>query len=344
MVEVSFESLIDNCPSDEIIGNNLIRAYSKINNPNYKKIICSISGGADSDIVLDICAKCDIHKKIDYVWFDTGLEYQATKDHLRFLEQKYNIKIEPYKAIKPIPVTCKSYGQPFISKRVSDNMKRLQQHKFKWEDKPYEDLLREYCVWNDNKQDWRGCKGALRWWCNEWGTGSQMNISNNKWLREFLIQYPPDDFGIKISDVCCKYAKKDVVHKAIKSGGYDLNINGIRKAEGGQRSTTYKNCFDKNIGECDVYRPIFWYKNGTKEVYEQNYDVIHSQCYTEYGLKRTGCAGCPFGRDFEFELEVIKKHEPKLFSAVNSIFGKSYEYTRKYREFRKQMNNDAKKK
>ena len=56
-----------------------------------------------------------------------------------------------------------------------------------------------------------------------------------------------------------------------------------------------------------------------------------------YGLKRTGCAGCPFGRDFEFELQVIEKYEPKLFKAVNNIFGQSYEYTRAYRSFCEEM-------
>ena len=63
-----------------------------------------------------------------------------------------------------------------------------------------------------------------------------------------------------------------------------------------------------------------------------------------YGLSRTGCAGCPFGRDFEFELEVIKHYEPKLYKAVNYIFGDSYEYTRKYREFRKKMEENNTKK
>lgn len=66
---------------------------------------------------------------------------------------------------------------------------------------------------------------------------------------------------------------------------------------------------------------------------KMHFDIQHSRCYSEYGLKRTDCAGCPFGRDFEFELEVIKKYEPKLYKAVNKIFGDSYEYTRKYKEF-----------
>ena len=66
------------------------------------------------------------------------------------------------------------------------------------------------------------------------------------------------------------------------------------------------------------------------------FPIENSKCYTNYGLKRTGCAGCPFGRDFEKELEIIERYEPKLFKAVNNIFGDSYEYTRQYKEFRKQ--------
>lgn len=53
--------------------------------------------------------------------------------------------------------------------------------------------------------------------------------------------------------------------------------------------------------------------------------------------KRTGCAGCPFGKDFENELKIIEEYEPKLYKAVNNIFGESYEYTRKFLEFRKEL-------
>ena len=77
--EKTLDSLLQDCPKDSIIGDNLIRAWAKINSPLYSKIVCTISGGADSDIVLDICTKCDKDNKIDYVWFDTGLEYQAPK-------------------------------------------------------------------------------------------------------------------------------------------------------------------------------------------------------------------------------------------------------------------------
>lgn len=322
----NIEELLQDCPDNSVIAENLIIAWSKINSNKYQRIKCSISGGADSDIMLDIIWRCDKDNKVDYVWFDTGLEYQATKEHLKYLEEKYNIIIQPYKAIKPIPFTCHKYGQPFLNKRVSDYMERLQKHNFQWEDEDFEILIRKYPK----------CKTALKWWCNLHDSNS-FNISRNKYLKEFIIKNPPN---FNISYKCCKYAKKDVGKKLMKEKHYDLDITGVRKAEGGTRATVYKSCFDENDGGYDNYRPLFWYKNLDKEDYEVVYGIEHSRCYTQYGLKRTGCAGCPFGRDFEYELEVIKEYEPKLYKAVNKIFADSYEYTRKYREFYKERDKE----
>lgn len=333
----SLEELIKTCPKNQTIGVNLIRAWAKINSDKYKKIVCSISGGSDSDVMLDICWRCDKDNKIDYVWFDTGLEYQATKDHLNFLEKKYGIKIIHYKALKPIPTSCRSNGQPFISKYVSECLGRLQKYGFKFEDEPLDVLLERYCIFTNG--EYRGCKSALMWWCNANGEKSRFNINCNKWLKEFMIENPP---SFKISNKCCKYAKKDVAHKLIKELNYDLNIVGVRKSEGGARATAYKNCFDESGDTFDNYRPLFWYKDSDKEEYCRHYKISHSKCYTEYGLIRTGCAGCSFGRDFEEELKVIQKHEPKLYKAVNNIFRDSYIYTRKYRDFCKKKREENK--
>lgn len=329
--------LLGNCPKNETIGDNLVKAWSKINNDLYHTIACSISGGSDSDIMLDICWRCDKDNKIKFLWFDTGLEYEATKEHLKVLEDKYNIEIVRLKAKKPIPVSCKEYGQPFLSKRVSNYIHRLQLHNFEWEDKPLDVLLNKYCTWSEKKQSWVGCKCALEWWCNVYGDNSRFNIARNKWLKEFLLENPPK---FKISDSCCQYAKKNVAKNYLKNSAVDLNITGVRKAEGGNRASAYKNCFDTNENGFDNYRPLFWYTNNDKRCYEETYGIKHSKCYTEYGLKRTGCAGCPFGRDFEYELEMIKKYEPKLYKAVNNIFGDSYEYTRQYRDFCEKKNEE----
>lgn len=351
----SIEELLENCPRNQVIGDNLIRAWAKINSPRYRKIVCSISGGSDSDIMLDIVWRCDKDNKVEYVWFDTGLEYEATKLHLKYLENKYNIRIKSYKAIKSIPTSCRIYGQPFMSKHVSEMISRLQRHDFEWENDSYERLLDKYCI-TLSKEDaiqngklkngianlygkyYSGCVVALAWWCNE-NKSIKFCIDYNKWLKEFIIKNPPK---FKISNRCCQYAKKSIIHSLIKENSYDLNIMGVRRAEGGTRAMAYKNCFDESGDKYDNYRPIFWYNDSDKTEYENAYDIVHSRCYTGYGLMRTGCSGCPYGRDFEYELQVIEKFEQKLFKAVNNIFGDSYEYTRQYREYQRKMNDKKK--
>lgn len=322
------EDAIKQCPKNDVIIDNMIKAWTYINDDKYKKIVCSVSGGSDSDVMLDICWRCDKSNKVEYVWFDTGLEYNATKEHLKFLEKKYDIKITACKPIVSIPTSCRQFGQPFMSKRVSEYMERLQRHGFKWEDEDFDVLYARYPK----------CKSALEWWCNKRPCVA-FNIKYNKWLKEFIIANPPDFY---ISNKCCNYAKKKVAIQLIKNNNYDLNIVGVRRAEGGFRQTVYKNCFDNNDNGTDNYRPLFWYSDNDKCEYEKHFGVVHSECYSKYGLKRTGCVGCPYGRDFENELEVINKHEPRLSVAVNNIFGSAYEYTRKYREFCKEKNNATK--
>ena len=79
---------------DLMVVDSFVKANSVINNPSYERIFCSISGGADSDVMLDLIHKVDKDKKVKYVWFDTGLEYQATKDHIKYLEKKYGVESE----------------------------------------------------------------------------------------------------------------------------------------------------------------------------------------------------------------------------------------------------------
>ena len=117
--------------------------------------------------------------------------------------------------------------------------------------------------------------------------------------------------------------------------------NHIHKAEGRGRAVEYKNCFASELKykTTNQYRPIFWFTNADRKEYEELFNIEHSRCYTEYGFKRTGCACCPYGKDFDDELKVLEQHEPNLCKAVKNIFHDSYEYTRQYREFRKEMEN-----
>lgn len=285
--------------------------------------LCSVSGGSDSDIMIHLLETIRNGRSVQYLFFDTGIEYRATHLHLDALEDFYNIKIERLKAKVPVPVGCAKYGQPFLSKRVSEYIYRLQRHGFQWEDEPFNVLYERYPK----------CKMALSWWCNEWGGKSRFNINKDKYLKEFIIASPPT---FKISQRCCNGAKKQTSNVGDNLFNPDLKIIGIRQAEGGARSTAYHNCGFENYrypGAID-YRPLFFWSDAEKERYKRHYHIGYSDAYENYGLKRTGCAGCPFGSKFENELEVIQKYEPHLYKAVNNIFGDSYEYTRRYREFK----------
>ena len=296
----------------------------------FKKIAVSISGGSDSDLVIQMIEDNKIKgNEIHYIFCNTGLEYVATKNHLKYLEKKYNVTIEELKPKEPIPLAVKNHGVPFISKHVSDMISRLQRHNFKWEDKPFDVLYKEYPK----------CKCALMWWCNKHPDNSMFNIKRNKYLKEFLISNPPK---FNISEKCCFYNKKDVVHRYLKDNEINLDVTGLRKAEGGKRSANRNSCFDLKHNGVFSLKHMFWFKENDKREYEEIKQRTHSVCYIEYGLKRTGCAGCPFGLNWKEELKILEKNEPKLYKAVIFVFKDSYKYMLEYEAFRKDKINNIK--
>lgn len=317
-----------------IVFDSFIKADSVLK--KHEKISVSISGGADSDLVLDLIEKVRGNQDIRYVFFDTGAELRATKEHLNYLEEKYGIHIERERAVKPIPLCLKQYGQPFLDKYVSDMIDRLQRNGFQWEDEPLEVLLERY----------PRAKEGVRWWCdNKWKPDdprkvqkSMFNISRHPFLKDFLMLNPPP---FKISADCCTWAKKKTSKRFNKESGCTLTILGIRKAEGGIRSAT-KSCYDNHENGMSKYRPLFWYCNEDKEYYEEHFGITHSDCYTKYGMKRTGCVGCPYSRELESDLKAIELYEPNLYKACTTMFKESYEYTRKWKEYQR-LRRDAKK-
>lgn len=107
---MTFDDLLIKARGNMTIFDSIAKAHHVL--ITHDNIAVSISGGSDSDVVLDLIWNVNqiTQKNIHFVWFDTGLEYQATKDHLLFLENKYGIKIEREKAIQPIPFTAMKMG------------------------------------------------------------------------------------------------------------------------------------------------------------------------------------------------------------------------------------------
>lgn len=60
------------------------------------------------------------------------------------------------------------------------------------------------------------------------------------------------------------------------------------------------------------------------------------------GLNVQGVLVALLGKKYEDELKAANIFETELYKAVNNIFGESYEYTRRYREFYEQKEEELK--
>lgn len=323
MLEQSLSDVLSRFPKNQAIQEMVFKTLDHIENEAMRdgKIMVSISGGSDSDIMMDLFERIGYPAGlVVYVWFDTGLEYEATKRHLRELEEKYSIEIRRFRPEMTVAQAVKKHGVPFLSKQDSMYIGRLQQHGFTWEDTNLGQSIASF----------GSCVSALKWWYNDWGPGHH-SVGRQLGLKECLMTYKPP----KISDKCCDYAKKKTAKRAIKEIGATLNVIGVRRAENGIRSVAYNTCFseatDTRIAQ---FRPLFYMTDKDKAEYKAFCGVTYSDCYEVWGFKRTGCVCCSFGSKFEEDLETVKKYEPKLYAAACKIFRPSYEYTRRYRKFK----------
>lgn len=299
------------------ISNAWAKAWDVLG--RYEKPLVSVSGGSDSDIVVDMIHRLDERGCVRYGWHNTGMELDATKRHLRFLEEKYGITIEDLPIVHPISYTVKNYGQPFLSKYVSYCIHSLQTHGYDFRgDSTYEHDIQEFY----------GCKDGLDWWYNR-HMRHIWNVSNYRYLRDFLVMYPPE---FLISDKCCHYSKKLPADRLQHAGNVDIVILGLRSSEGGMRKVM-QNCLMYSKRRGTRFLPILHFNTHDKEVYKDLYGVVNSDAYTVYQFKRTGCSGCPYNPNLFQELETLRRYEPRLAKVAEAIFAPSYEYTKLYMQF-----------
>lgn len=304
--------------------------------------ICSYSGGADSDILIDVIERArNIFglPPVKYVFFNTGLEMKATKDHVKATAEKYGVEIETVRPKTNIVMASRKYGIPFVSKIMSAGLSEWQK-----KDVPLS-VAQEY----DQAEDKEAKRAELRerypkresvlnflCCCNSKGEprpNIQLVINSSKYMRDFIGEYPPD---FKISADCCTYCKKNVAHQIQK--GFDMVITGERRDEGGMRSVPRKDntslCFTETSSGQYRLRPLYYVSDADKAWYKEYYGLRYSDAYEVYGLTRTGCCGCPISYKAIADLELIRPYEPNLVKAAWNIFGESYEYRQKYNAYK----------
>ena len=313
----------------------------------HPKVICSYSGGADSDILLDLIERTrkifPSLPPVKYVFFNTGLEMKATKDHVREVAEKYGVEIETVRPKVGIVQAVRKHGVPFVSKIMSGGLSE-------WQKKgvplsiadEYEEAEDKAAKRQELKERFPKCQSVINFLCccnsaGEPRPNIQLVINSSKYMRDFISEYPPD---FQISAKCCDYCKKQPAHRVQKD--YEMVITGERRDEGGMRSVprseqwneTNTMCFAQTSSGQYRLRPLYYVSDSDKQWYKEHYGIRYSDAYEVYGLTRTGCCGCPISYKAIEDLEKIRPHEPNVVKAAWNIFGKSYLYRQKYNEYK----------
>lgn len=309
----------------------------------HPKAICSYSGGSDSDIMIDLIETArkiaPSLPQIDYVFFNTGLEMKAIKDHVKATEEKYGVKIREVKPKVNIVQAVRKHGVPFVSKIMSAGLEGWQKKEIPLS------IAEEYARAEDKAAKRRElsrrypkCESIINFLCccnseGEPRPNIQLVINSSKYMLDFIGEYPPN---FQISAQCCDYCKKQVAHNAQKD--YEMIITGERRDEGGMRSVPRKDnttlCFTETSSGQYRLRPLYYVSDKDKEWYKERFGIKYSDAYEVYGLTRTGCCGCPISYKAVDDLESIRPYEPNVVKAAWNIFGKSYEYRKKYNAYK----------
>lgn len=310
----------------------------------HPKAICSYSGGSDSDIMIDLIERTrkmiPSLQPVKYVFFNTGLEMKATKDHVKMTAEKYGVEIEEVRPEIGIVQAARRYGIPFVSKIMSAGLSEWQKKNVPLSiSDEYNSAEDKAAKREELRQRYPKCESVINFicCCNSAGEprpNIQLVINSSRYMLDFIKETPPD---FQISAKCCDYCKKQVAHKAQRD--YELIITGERRDEGGMRSVPRKDntalCFTETEDGQYRLRPLYYVSDVDKAWYKSTYAVRFSDAYEKYGLTRTGCCGCPISYKAIQDLELIEPYEPNVVKAAWSIFGKSYLYREKYNEYKK---------
>lgn len=125
-----------------------------------------------------------------------------------------------------------------------------------------------------------------------------------------------------ISNKCCLENKEKPLQRWQKENGKKAII-GVRKSESIQRRNAYHTCLNTNNG---IFSPLYDWTDDMVDLVYRAYDIPVPRCYTY--LSRTGCGGCPYGRNTETELAMLPRLQRiqtiKYFKESYDVLGIDY--------------------
>lgn len=315
--------------------------------------MCSYSGGSDSDIMLHMIE--NVRKifglpPVRYYFFETGLEMDATRRHVKEQAERYGVEIETVRPKQNIVQATRKYGQPFVSKIMSAGLEGVQKKEIPLSiHEEYNNAEDKAAKRRELKERYPGCEQTINFLCccnsaGEPRPNIQLVINSSKYMLDFIRENP---IPFKVSNKCCDICKKQPAHEIEKR--FEMVITGERRDEGGMRSVprgdSSSMCFTETARGTFRLRPLFYVSDADKQWYKDFYGLTYSDAYEVYGLKRTGCCGCAISARAADDLELIRAYEPNVVRAAWAIFGDSYRFRARYNAYKaKRMAEEKQKK
>lgn len=232
----------------------------------------SFSGGKDSTVVHHLVDMALPNNKIPRVFINTGIEYVEIVNFVKELASvdKRFVIIQPSQNIKQM---LEMVGYPFKSKVHSV-------------------MVHEWQLGHRNTNKMKRYLGE---------TGSRYECPK-------VLKYQfTDEFNLKVSPFCCMELKKKPVRKWQKENKKPINITGMQREEGGER--THIDCIMVKNGKMVKFHPLAKVTGDWENWFVKEKKIQLCKLYYEpFNFNRTGCKGCPFSLGLSEQLVAMDRY------------------------------------
>lgn len=331
----------ENHEVDVLVKGTKLKQTEYIDSVEDGQVYVSFSGGIDSTVLADICARfCKKYGYTLYLLFvNTGLEYpeiqRFVKEFAEWLRNTYNINVH-LEIVRPemrFDDVLKTYGYPVISKEVSNTISGAKNSIRKG---VYSHRL---CKLGVNREEYGGLADSGEFDYDSTLDGSK--FKQTKW--RFLL-----DAYFDSSAICCDVMKKSPAARYEKISGRKP-ILGTMAEESANRENAWRkhgcNAFGASKPKStpiafwrkqDIFHYIKKYEVPTCSVYgeivpdcgeeDEEEQISIFEILGDYkdislkttGCDRTGCIFCMFGCHLE--------KEPNRFQSLKETHPRQYEY------------------
>lgn len=258
----------------------------------------SFSGGKDSTVLSALIDMALPGNKIPRVYSNTGIELHMIRDFVCEMQKKDDriVIINPQKPIKKM---LEEKGYPFKSKLHSvyvERYKKLGKCK----------SVAQYLGERNDKEPWSSFASCP---------------------KKLKYQFTPE-YCMNISDKCCKELKEKPLDKWKKENNKLYSIIGIMKDEGGRRVNATCLAFTGN--KLKSFQPLVPITKAWEDWFIKVFDVKICDIYRPpYNFSRTGCKGCPFAKNLQYELDVLEEFFPNERKQCEAIWKPVYDEYRR---------------